>query len=185
MLATPVRLGLASDPVAQDVSLVGVALLLHRVLDVFVASSQTHQRRAVRSTLPPPAGPTASIPETVPIDSRPVRRAPRSRHRRQIVMHLRVCIQRQGLARERKPVAEVERRKPRSRIVPRTLLLAARIVGVEKSLQKRPIVTGSCPLPPKITVRWKPNSKFAVGWKLNMSECTQSSLGSVCPFRLP
>ena len=50
------------------------------------------------------------------------------------------------------------------------------------------LVTGSiqpCPLPPQMTVRWKLKSKFFVGLKAKISECTHGSFGSWWPCSEP
>src|ERR1700745_1330082 len=55
----------------------------------------------------------------------------------------------------------------------------------KKPLRKVCSATGACPWPPKMIVLSNPNSKFVVGRKENISECTHGEFGAVCPFKLP
>ena len=50
---------------------------------------------------------------------------------------------------------------------------------LKKLFRKVWIVMGPWPLPPQITVRSKPNSRFSVGRKLIFSTCTQGSPGLI------
>src|ERR1039457_1781741 len=68
----------------------------------------------------------------------------------------------------------------------RDCLIAGETAVVLKKLRRKvPMVIGSCPLPPQITLRSNPNSTLGVGLKLIFSMCSQGSFGSEWPFRLP
>ena len=111
------------------------------------------------------------------IEAGPEGGAPRSVDGGDVVVHLRVGVEREPIADKGQPVGEVEGAKARAGIVAAFLDLGGRRGGAEETLQEGVEGDRRVALAAQITVRSKPNSRFSVGRKLIFSTCTHGSPG--------